>query len=39
VPVPTEPGSRIPSYEHCFVAGKYCVRFDKVLPERWGFRD
>jgi hypothetical protein len=39
VPVPTEPGSRIPWYEHCFVSGKYCVRFDKVLPERWGFRD
>ncbi|NLU72566.1 hypothetical protein HCC61_07750 [Streptomyces sp. HNM0575] len=39
VPVPTEPGRRIPWYEHCFVVGDFCVRFDKVLPDRWGFRD
>ncbi|WP_070017930.1 glycosyl hydrolase, partial [Streptomyces nanshensis] len=35
VPVPTEPGSRIPWYEKCFVYGRYCVRFDKVLPDWW----
>lgn len=38
VPVPTEPGSRIPWYEKCFVYGKYCVRFDKVLPDWWTSR-
>ncbi|SCK51431.1 glycoside hydrolase family 26 protein [Streptomyces sp. WMMB 322] len=35
IPVPTQPGSRIPWYEDCFAVGKYCVRFDKLMHGSW----